>query len=483
MAEPAAGSAPGGEVAQAVTGAPARVRDLATGLGGVGGCLLLAVWGSPGYLDPVSPSVQGPWARPDTGVDLLTWFVTTVATVAALWALRWWPHLLALAAAVTVLLSADVVGPGHTRVVAGLADGAFALAIVAVLAGAQGWARTRPGRAAALAGAAIGARLFGPALAGATWLVLPGHLRAWHQGLAVLGLALALPAVWLLRGGDPSATGTPPDDRAGALSGRRVRPVAGVALAFCAAWAVAHVTRQRLASLLGVSVDSLARHPAAETAVLGAVLLVAAAVAAAAAGLWVLGGALIAATVQVAVSTPLLLAVATLALRGPAHPLGTLAGVALGLLAAASRWRVAASGALAVAAAVALFIAYGATGGHPQKLAVQQRTVPVLIILVLVMAATTCVVGATAPELGRRGLLPAASGPLAAVLAVGGLRTVNITYLHEGLPDSSYLNPVDHLTTSAVLLLVAAAAVAGFGSAQRLGTPRTPREDRPRPSG
>jgi hypothetical protein len=87
---------------------------------------------------------------------------------------------------------------------------------------------------------------------------------------------------------------------------------------------------------------------------------------------------------------------------------------------------------------------------------------------VLAVAAATSTVGATAPELGRRGLLPVALGPLAALLAVSGLQTVNITYLHDGLPESSYLNPVDHLTTSAILFLVAGAAVSGFGLAQQL---------------
>ena len=451
---------------------PARTRYLAAGLGGVGGCLLITAWASPGYLTAVTPYDQGPWPDGAGGADLTAGFVTAVVTVVALLTARWWPYQLALAGVLSVTLYSDVVGPAHTRVVTSVADAAFALALIAVLACAQGLARSRPGWAAAIAGLCIGARLFGAALTGAMWVVLPSNLRAWHLVLAAVGLAGALAAVWWLRGGDSSAVGPPLGGPAGGLTWRRTRPVLGVAVALAAGLAVSYLTTPRLADLLGVSVDSLTRHPAAETAVLGAVTLAAAAIAAALAGLWVLGGALTAATVQVAVAGPVLLAVATLVLDGPARLLGALAGVALGSLAAATRWRVAVAGAMATAAAIALFVAYGATSGHPEKLATQHRVVPALIIVVLAVAAATSAVGATAPELGRRGLLPVALGPLAALLAVSGLQTVNITYLHDGQPESSYLNPVNHLTTSAILFLVAGAAVSGFGLAQELGRRR-----------
>ena len=455
---------------QAVEGV--TVRQSAAVLGGVGGCLLLVVWASPGYLGPVSPYVQGPWTSGAGEVDLAAWSVTALVTGAALWVPRWWPHLLVMAGALTVMLCSDVVGAAHTRVVTTLSGAAFALSLVAVLQCAQGLARSRPGWAAVVAGSAIGARLLGAALTGATWLVLPGNLRAWHLSLALLGLGMVLAAAWWLRSGDPSAADPPAGDGTRGRSWPRARPVIAVMVALAAAVAVSYLTGRRLAGLLGVSVESLARHPAAQTAVVGAVTVAVAVVAAAVAGLWMLGGALTAATVQVAVAAPLLLAVAALALQGPARLLGALAGLALGLLAAATRWRMALAGGLAVAAAVVVFIAYGATGGHPEKLAAQQSVIPGSIIMVLVVATATCVVGATAPQLSRRGLLPAASGPLAAVLAVGGLQTVNITYLHDGLTESSYLSPATHLTSSAVLFLVAGAAVGVFGFAQQMASTR-----------
>ena len=457
-----------------------RVRLLAAVSGGLGGALLLVVWASPGYLDPVTPHVQGPWA-PAPGQDIPTWLVTTLATLTALWALRWWPHLLAAAGALTVLLCTQLVPQEHTRLLASLAASTFAIALVAVLGCAQGLARSRPGWAAVVAGTAIGARLAGTALTGATWLSLPDHLRAWHLALAGLGLVLALAAMWWLRHGDPAAAARPGEAGgtgdaavtggtadAGALSWRRIRPVAGVALMLVAVLGASALDRQRLAALLGVSMQSLDRHPAAELAVVGAVTLVAAAIATAVAGPWALAGGLTAAVVQVAVGVPVLLALATIGPDTPALLLAVLAGAALGLAAAASRWRVAAAGALATAAAVVVFIAYGATGGHPEKLALQHHAMPALLLMAAMTAAATAVVGATAPPLAARGVLPAVLGPAATVLTVAGAWTVNITY-HDGDQPSGYLVSAPHLTTSAVLLLVAAAAVAGFGVAELAG--------------
>ncbi|RKF23734.1 sensor histidine kinase [Micromonospora globbae] len=128
----------------------------------------------------------------------------------------------------------------------------------------------------------------------------------------------------------------------------------------------------------------------------------------------------------------------------------------------------AAAGTLAAGAATAVFIAYAATTGHPEKLAEQQRVVPALLLLVLVTAAATAIAGAAAPVLAPRGAVPAVLGPLVGVLTIGGLQTVQVTYLEDGLPVSSYLNPVFHLTTSGVLLLVAGAAVGGLGVAHHL---------------
>jgi len=471
------------------------MRPPAAASGGVGGCLLLAVWASPGSPWRMTSYVQGPWTGDGSDVDPVAWVVTAVATVAALWALRWWPYLLVVSAALTVLACADVVPPDRPRAAASLAACAVVPAFVGVLGCAQGLARRRAGWAAAVVGLAIGARLFGAALAGATWLVLPSSLRTWQWALTLLGLAAVLPVAWWLRRGDPHAAGLPaevpggvPADvpvdvpavpAAGAGTGspagrgrlpwRRLRPVGAALLALCVVLALPALDRARLSRVLGVSVDSLARHPYAETAVLGAVTVVAVSFAAALAGSWVLGGALAAATVQVAVAAPLLLGVATLALDGPARLLGVLLGVVLGLAAASTRWRVPAAGALGVLAAVAIFIAHAGTTGDPQKLVLQHRVVPALIVLVLAVAAATATLGALAPVLGRRGVLPVVLGPLASVLAVGGLQVLDATYLRDGLPESSVIAPVTHLATSGVLLLVAAAAVGGVGLAHQAG--------------
>ncbi|BCB78079.1 hypothetical protein Pflav_044890 [Phytohabitans flavus] len=203
-------------------------------------------------------------------------------------------------------------------------------------------------------------------------------------------------------------------------------------------------------------------------AIIGVFTLVAGVCIAALGGLWALAGSLTAATVRVALVAPAILAMTALFSLELVRSVGALAGVLIGAIVAASRWRMPLASALAVLSAITLFIAYAATGGHPEKLADRESTVPALVILVLVTAAGTAVIGATAAVLAPRGSLPAALGPVAAVVATGGIATVSATYLRDGEPVSSFLNPVLHLNTSAVLLLVTGAAIGGLAFAQQV---------------
>jgi signal transduction histidine kinase len=236
------------------------------------------------------------------------------------------------------------------------------------------------------------------------------------------------------------------------------------------------LTTQRLADMFGVTGGALYRHAYAATALVGAITLVTVTALAAVAGLWSLAGTLTAAVAQVAVAAPAILAVTALGYDDPARWAAAIAGAALGAVLAGSRWRIPLAAGCSVLAATALFIAYGATTGNPAKLAEQRAVVPAVLILVLCGAATGAVVGATAPVLAARGALPAVIGPLAGTLAVGGQQTIQITYLSGGEPQSSYLNPVYHLTTSAGLLLVAGAAIGGLGLAQQWATRRAERK-------
>jgi signal transduction histidine kinase len=72
-----------------------------------------------------------------------------------------------------------------------------------------------------------------------------------------------------------------------------------------------------------------------------------------------------------------------------------------------------------------------------------------------------------------RGALPAVLGPLAGTLAVGGMQSIQVTSMSDGETLPSFLNSQ---LTSATLLLVAGAAIAGLGFAQVLTTRRAERK-------
>jgi signal transduction histidine kinase len=442
-------------------------------LAGVAGALILVVSTSPLGSDGLQEFLYTPgYGGVYDPANLNGWIwlaLPVAATVLGLCLLRWWPYLL-LAAALMLIpgILSEIRPVGYPFAVFVLPQAGYYLAIIAMLACAQGLIRGKVGWGAAVAALSLGSRLAGTALGGASWDLSPDSAGAWHIALLALGLAGLAPALWQCRRGDPDAA-----EPAGRWTWRRTRLVLAGTLAAAVPIPLASLTTGRLANLLGVTYSALYRHDYAQTAAIGAVSLVAVAVLAAVAGLWSLAGALSAALAQAAVMVPALLAVTALEFDDPARWLGALAGAALGAAAAGSRWRVPLAATLTVLAATALFIAYAATTGDPQKLADQRVVIPSVLILVLCLAAAGAVVGATAPVLAPRGALPAVLGPLAGALAVGGLQTIRATY---GLTDTIGLIPLSHLTTSAVLLLVAGAAVGGLGFAQLLTTRRAERK-------
>lgn len=445
-------------------------------LAGVAGCLFLVVAASPRFGDGLPAFFDTPlhFGGPSNMRGWLLLAVPAVATALGLCLLRWWPYLLVVAALMAVPgIVSELQIASYPFAFALLPPAGYYLAGVALLACAQGLVRTAVGWGAAVAALTFGSRVVGSAITKIYgWGASPHTVAAWHVALLAVGLAGLAPAVWRCRRGDPSAIGS----AASRWSWQRIRLVMAGTLAASVPIPLALLTTQRLADLLGVTWFALYRHRYAETAVIGAITLAIVAVLAAVAGLWPLAGALTAAVAQVAVVAPAILAVTALALQDPARWLAALAGAALGATVAGNRRRFPLAATLTVLAATALFIAYGATTGRPEKLADQRIVIPAVLILGLCTAAASAVVGATAPVLAPRGALPAALGPLAGGLAVGGLQTIQVTYLHNGLPESSILNPVFHLTTSAVLLLVSGAAIGGLGFAQQLATRRAERK-------
>ncbi|WP_203922061.1 sensor histidine kinase [Rugosimonospora africana] len=443
-------------------------------LAGLGGSLFLAVATSPWYSGVGQAFLTTPGRAEFSGLGWVIMAVPIAATLVGLCALRWWPYLLTAAGLLAVAPTVAELTHAEFPLAADIVCRAgYPLAVVGVLACAQSLVSSAVGWAAAVAGLTMGARLFGTVLIGPGWLLQTQTVATWHAVLTAVGLAALAPAVWRHRRGDRTANG--PSDQS-LWSWQRLWLIVPATLAMCVAVPLSFLTTDRLAALLGVTESALYRHRYAEIGVIGVITLVTVAILAAIAGLWSLAGTVTAAVIQVAVAAPMLLAVAALAFKDPVRLLGALAGVALGVVAAGNRWRVPLAGTATVLGAAALFIAYGATTGHPEKLADQRSVIPGLLILVLVTAAATAVVGATAPVLAPRGALPAVLGPLAATLAAGGLQTVSVTYLHDGEPVSSTLNSVYHLTTSAVLLLVAGAAIGGLGFAQQLAVRRAERK-------
>ena len=449
-------------------------------LAGVAGCLLLVLatspWSGDGleqYLD-MTPYNGG--LGPSTVQGWILLAAPAAATALGLSLSRWWPHLLAAAALMFVpSVMAELSLPVNPYSVLLLSPAGFYLALVALLACAQGLIRVSVRWGAAIAALALGSRLVGDALSsGLSWAMTPHTATAWHVVLLVLGLAGLAPAVWRFRRGDPNVAGA----GAGAADGRswswqRARVIVAGTLAACVPIPLALLTTRHLADLLGVDESALVRHSFAQAAVLGALTVVVVAALAGVAGLWPLGGALTVGLVQVAVVVPVSLGILALQFDDPVRWLAAAGGAVLGAVGAATRWRVAVAATLTASAGAALFIAYGATTGDPEKLADQHIVIPSVLILVLCVASLGAVVGATAPVLAARAALPAVLGPLAGTLAVGGLAVTQATY---GMQQTVGLAPLQHVTTSAGLLLAAGVAVGGLGFAQVLATRRAERK-------
>lgn len=386
------------------------------------------------------------------------------AIVLALMTLRRWPLQLVVAALLSVpqvLIGWDVLPRelGLVLYLTGPVTRAFAL--IGVLACAQSLWRGGAHRwGTAMAGLALGARLFDTALIGRGSSLGRQQLVLLWLGMTAVALFALLAFAWRVQWADRE-NADPRSDRP-LWARARTAVLAGVAL--FAIIPLSQVSRSDLAGLLGIASGELAGHRHLMAAVAGAVTLVLAAAVAAVAGPWSLGGALTMTVAQAALAVPLALVYFALEHDAAARCAGLLAGVALGLAATATRWPVAATGVLGVTAATSLFVADLATGGAPDRIGTGHRTVPAVLILVLVVAAVTAVAAAVTPAVAARRSLPAVYGPLAGLMASGLVQVLDVTYLEA----DDYLDPTKHLATTGLLLLVAAGAVGGLGLARHL---------------
>jgi signal transduction histidine kinase len=439
-------------------------RTFAAGAAGVGGAALLAVAAAPTYEHgPLGPSLVTAWSSAGWGYSQVLLVALLLMTAAGLCLLRYWPYLLVMGGLLGLPYLGYELMPAMHRVphIADWYRIGSPLVAIGVLGCAQALIRNgKTGWGAGVGAATVGAAVFGASLSGLTWLTDP-PLTGWHVGLTVLGLAAVLPALWWWRLGDPAAAGAP---GVRLSSWSRLRLVlAGTAAVAIVSTVPVILTQYRIQILLDVSEAALARHRYVIGAVVGLTILVGVAVCAAVGGFWSLAGGLTAATVQVAAGVPILLALYTMAYAGPPRWIVALIGVVAGVAAAATRWRVPIAGGLTVLSAGAMFVAVAATGGRPEKLADQHKTVAVAMLFVLVAATVTATTGSVAVMLARRGAAPAVLGPILAGLVIGAGPALSATYLTDGMPESSYLNPLLHLNTSALLMLVAGATLGALG--------------------
>lgn len=418
------------------------------------------------YLDPQGiGNFSGPW-----NLHWPLFVAPVIATAFGLCLLRWWPYL--LLAAVLMLVPSILASFGISLIAdpygrLALAYGGYNLALIALLACAQGLAGTTKRWGAVIAALALGSRLVGGLInQNFDWVYSSKSGLGWSIALTALAVAGLVPALRRYQHGDPAV-----GSAAGGWSWRQGRMVVVGTLAASVPIAAAFLTTDRLAGLLGVSQSALFRHSDAQAAIIGLFILLIVVVLAGIAGFWSLGAALTAASIQVAVGAPMLLAGVALEGGSPVRWLAALCGALLGASAAASRWRFHLAATLSVLAVATLFIAYGATTGDPQKLAEQHTVTPAVLILVLCVAAAVAVVGATAPVLSSRGSLPVVLGPLAGFIAVGALQT---TAASNGLANGAFTT--EKLVIAVVLLLVSGAAISGLGLAQVLATRRAERK-------
>ncbi|WP_018657070.1 hypothetical protein [Actinomadura flavalba] len=140
----------------------------------------------------------------------------------------------------------------------------------------------------------------------------------------------------------------------------------------------------------------------------------------------------------------------------------------------ATRCRAAfASGGL-VFVALGLLVALAATGGETSKIVTQGRWVPAVLLLALLVATLTCATAAAVPPALRTAGVPAALGPVAAAVALGGRETVALAQRGDGSAPVGYLDGVQHPMPSILVLLAAAfvlAALTVAGLAARRGVP------------
>jgi hypothetical protein len=384
------------------------------------------------------------------------WCFALAAALLIVWSnRRTWPKLLL---AGTVIELPALLGGAQLPLASSYAFAVGqALVLIAVLAGVQEWVNRRDSALFGLGVSAIvvAAPWLMAAFLGAGWLSQTPGFRQVNLVIGVIGVAGAALTLVAAR----------TDDVTAAIRARPHVLVVGVVAAFLPLL-LSYLTTDRLAAILGISPSSLERRSYATVALLGLILLAAASLLTLICGITASVSAATVLLIETGAVAPMLLGVYSSTGHGSATVLGGVIGLVAGVMVAISRWRAPAAALAAVGSALAALLALAATGGSPAKLVNHQVWLPGTILAAGVVFLIATTAATVTPMLAGRGNLPVVFGVLLPVLFLGAKGSLTLTQLTNGEPRSDYLNNVEHITSSAVLLLIGASVLAGLALIQ-----------------
>jgi hypothetical protein len=404
---------------------------------------------------PLAPFIAA--ATPGNWSQYAVWeqAVPMVTVLIAVFATRAWPWLLLVGTVMSLPVTLETVLPNtilsHTAMMTA-SRGGPPVVFIAVLAAAQQLFRQgAKAQGVVVVALGIGAQIFAAGLTGSAWLTQPTATQFWHVGLTVVGVAGAVLAVVTIKGRTDWAVVNRP-------AARIVTASVGVVLLPL----VAVVINDELANTaFGLSGRGLASHPELVPAAVGVVLVVGGAMLCAVAGARVAFVVAVAALTQLGITGPLVLALYSVAVDPVLGWIAAAVGVAAGCVAAVSRWRMQLAVGGGLVSAIVLFVLSAASDGLPERFVDSQVSVVGALLLALLAATATVMVACVAEVPAGVSGVPAAFGPMASTMVLGGTGVIRILYGADSFGVRGYLDPAHHLSVFGVFLVIAALLIGG----------------------